>query len=351
MRALVTGACGFIGSHMTEVLAGAGHDVIAADLPVALEAPPGDRSRWPEVVRAVGAELVGLDITDRQSVARVVKGADVVFHVAAVFDYTAPESLLRRVNVGGTRNLFEAALREGTCRRVVNWGAGGIFGLPEPASRPFTEMSPIRPSNPYLRSKWDQEVLANSYRRHGIEVTTVTPVSPYGPRALYGSGQLLIGLAQRPVALKNLTGNLPMGHVRDLCRAALHLADHAPADGQRYIVTDDGDIDAVRLATIVADETGSEPRLLPSLPLRPLRGALSVGARLSTVAARVTKTRPLLEYDQVQYFGRDWRYSNAKLKATGFTMDWPRPEPGLRETLRWYAANGWLKSKRPGGGR
>ncbi len=342
MKALVTGACGFIGSHMVEVLAEAGHDVVAGDLPAALAASPEDRTRWPEVCRPAGAELVSLDLTEPSSVERAVTGAEVVFHIAAVFDYTAPEPILRAVNVGGTRNLFEALLSEGSCRRVVNWGAGGIYGTPRPDLIPFTEDSPKRPGNAYLVSKWDQELLAHSYRSRGIEVTSTRTTSPYGPRASYGSGQLLMQLGEKPVAIRNLRGNIPFVHVRDLCRAALHLANHPDADGEAYNVTDDGRIDAVKLAHLVAYEMGVKARILPPLPLAPLRSVLSLAARASMAAAKRQGKRPLLEYDQVQYFGYDFLYSNDKLKSTGFTFEHPYPEPGLRETLRWYREHGWL---------
>ena len=342
MPSLVTGATGFIGSHLVEVLAETGHEVLAADLPSALDAPPGDRTRWPEVCRAAGARPVPLDLTDPDSVKTAVAGADLVFHVAAVFDYTAPESLLRAVNVDGTRNLFEALIAEGSCRRVVNWGAGGIYGVPVPAEGAFREDSPKRPNNPYLLSKWDQEQLAHSFRDRGIEVTSVRTTSPYGPRAAYGSGQLLIGLAENPVAFKNLTGNIPFVHVRDLCRAALHLAALPAADGEAYNVTDEGRIDAVRLARLVADEVGKKARILPPVPLGPMRRVLSVAARISMAAARRSGERPLLEYDQVQYFGRDYLYDISKLKATGFSFERPLPEEGLRATLRWYRDNGWI---------
>jgi nucleoside-diphosphate-sugar epimerase len=346
MKALVTGACGFIGSHMVETLAEAGHEVVAADLPGALDAAPEDRTRWPEVCAAAGATLVPLDLTDASTVGAAVEGAEIVFHVAAVFDYTAPETLLRNVNVEGTRNLFEALVAASSCRRVVNWGAGGIYGPPRPEVIPFTEDSPKRPSNAYLTSKWDQERLAHSYRARGIEVTTVRPTSPYGPRAAYGSGQLLMGFAERPVAFTNLRGNIPFVHVRDLCAAALHLASHPDADGEAYNVTDDGRIDAVHLARLVAAEMGTTARILPAVPLAALRRILSGAARVSMAAARRKGTRPLLEYDQVQYFGRDYLYSTEKLKATGFELDWPQPEPGLRATLDWYLANNWLQRGR-----
>ena len=343
MKALVTGACGFIGSHMVEVLAEAGHEVVAGDLPSALAAAPSDRTRWPEVCSAAGARLVPLDLTDPSSVASAVKDAEVVFHIAAVFDYMAPESVLRRVNVEGTRNLFEALVKDGSCRRVVNWGAGGIYGTPRPDRIPFREDSAKEPGNAYLTSKWDQEVLAHSYRARGIEVTSTRTTSPYGPRAAYGSAQLLLQLADKPVAIANMTGNIPFVHVRDLCRAALHLADHPAADGEAYNVTDLGTIDAIQLARLVADEMGGKVRVLPPLPLGALRRALSVAASVSGRLAARSGKRPTLEYDQVQYFGYDFRYSIDKLLATGFRFDYPQPEPGLRETLRWYRDQGWIR--------
>lgn len=325
--------------------------MIAADLPSALEAPPEDRTRWPEVCRSVDARMVSLDLTDIDSAKRAVAGADLVFHVAAVFDYLAPEGVLRAVNVEGTRNLFEALLAEGSCRRVVNWGAGGIYGIPVAGELPFHEDSPKRPNNAYLRSKWDQERLAHSFHDRGIEVTSVRTTSPYGPRAVYGSGQLLMGLARSPVAFRNLTGDIPFVHVRDLCRAAVHLASYPAADGEAYNVTDEGAIDAVRLARLVAEEVGTRAKILPPVPLDTTRRVLSLAARASTAIARRTGKRPLLEYDQVQYFGRDYRYSIDKLRATGFRLEHPQPEEGLRATLRWYRDNGWIDHPRTRRGR
>lgn len=342
MKALVTGACGFIGSHMVEVLTAAGHEVIAADLPRALEVSPEDRTRFPEVCRAAGAKLVPMDVTDPGSVKAAVAGAEVVFHVAAIFDYTVPEAALRAVNVEGTRNLFEALLADGNCRRVVNWGAGGIYGPPTPQTIPFTEDTPARPSNPYLVSKWDQEVLAHSYRERGIEVTSIRPTSPYGPRAVYGSGQMLIGLAEKPVVFSNLRGNVPFMHVRDLAACALHLANLPAADGEAYNVTDDGRISAVDLVRIIGDELGVKPLVLPPVPVALMRRALGAAAKVAMARAAKKGTRPLLEYDQVQYFGRNYLYSNEKMKTTGFQMLYPEPEPGIRATLRWYLDQGWI---------
>jgi nucleoside-diphosphate-sugar epimerase len=342
---LVTGACGFIGSHVVEHLCDAGHEVVAADLPSALGAPVEDRTRFPEICKSEGAELVGMDVTDRDAVKQVVRDVDYVFHVAAIFDYTAPEQVLHSVNVEGTRNVLDAIVADGGCRRTVNWGAGGIYGYPTPDVIPFKEDGPKRPVNAYLRSKWDQEKLAHSYESRGVSVTSIRPTSPYGPRAAYGSGQLLLGMAERPVVFKNLRGNVPFVHVRDVAAAALHLAGHEAAAGEAYNVTDDGRMDAIDLARLVANEVGAKPTILPPMPLAATRRVLSVAARISMARARRRGVRPLLEYDQVQYFGRDFLYSNQKLKDTGFQFAWPLPEPGLKETLHWYLDNGWIEKR------
>jgi nucleoside-diphosphate-sugar epimerase len=158
-------------------------------------------------------------------------------------------------------------------------------------------------------------------------------------------------MAKSPVVFKNLRGNIPFVHVRDLCRAALHLSDYERADGEAYNVTDDGRLDAVALARLVADEVGTKPKVLPPLPIGLLRQLLSGVARISMATAKRSGKRPVLEYDSVQYFGRNYVYSNEKLKQTGFTFEWPTPEEGLRATLRWYLDQGWIEGPKVKRGR
>ena len=104
--ALVTGACGFIGSHLCEVLAEAGMMVRATDLPEVCKVDDRVRGRYPSVVRKSGAELVEADLTRPETLKGLLDGVDRVFHLGALFDYSAPFAELERVNVGGTRNLL-----------------------------------------------------------------------------------------------------------------------------------------------------------------------------------------------------------------------------------------------------
>jgi hypothetical protein len=107
----------------------------------------------------------------------------------------------------------------------------------------------------------------------------------------------------------------------------------------------------VDLARLVAAEVGKRARVLPPLPVAALRRLLSGIARIDMARAKRRGRRPLLEYDSVQYFGRDYVYSTDKLKATSFTFEYPYPEEGLRATVRWYRENGWLAASEKKRGR
>ena len=182
-----------------------------------------------------------------------------------------------------------------------------------------------------------------------MEVVTIRMSSPYGPRAAYGGAQVLLDLAVRPTVFANQRANIPFVHVRDLCRAALFLADKHEVDGEAFNVTDDGRINSIGLVRLVADELGTAASIFPAVPAPVMRGVLSGAARLSGRRARRRGTRPLLEHDQVQYFGRSYVYDNQKLKSLGFWYQWPEPEPGLRETIRWYLDRGWIQAPTRGG--
>ena len=137
-KSLVTGACGFMGTHMVEVLAAAGHDVRATDLPSAWAGDDRTTGRFPSVVQRLGAEIIPADLARPETLEPLVKDVDYIFHVAGVFSYKAPWALLKRVNVDGTRALLDCALRAGNgLKRVVVWGAGGIYGLADPDDLPF----------------------------------------------------------------------------------------------------------------------------------------------------------------------------------------------------------------------
>ena len=343
---LVTGACGFIGTHMVEVLSGAGHRVRATDLEAATREDDRVLGRFPSVVRNLkDVELTPSDMTRPETLAPLVSGVDYVFHIASIFSYSAPAEALNRVNVLATRQLLDLLLREKKLKRIVVWGAGGVYGIPGPEDLPLREDLAPSPPNNYLRSKWRQEFTTMEYgRRHGLPYTIIRPTTVYGPRAVYGSGQLLLGTArQDPVlAPANFDGRVPFVHVRDVCRAALYLAEHEAGKGEVFNVSDDSTISSIDVLRFIAEITGHRFVMLPPVPIEALRPLLRLVARGVVWLSQLTGTQPPLEPDVVEYLGRDFVFSNEKLKATGFRFLYPDARDGIRDTIRWYRENGWL---------
>jgi nucleoside-diphosphate-sugar epimerase len=345
---LVTGACGFMGTHMLEVLHEAGHEVRATDLPDALGEDDRKRGRFPSVARQLGIELVPSDLGQPRTLEPLVKGVDYVFHIAAIFNYTAPWELLYRVNVQGGQALAEAAAAEPRLKRFVLWGAGGVYGLPEPWMLPLREDLAPQPPNNYLRSKWMQEYnLMELGRRGRLRYTIMRPTAVYGPRAVYGGGVLVMSAAQAPVlaAPANFTTRIPFVHVRDVCSAALHLSQSERAVNEIYNLNDDSLMSVIDYMRFMAELGGKPFFKLPPVPLGLIKkAAIPFGELVLRLHRRFGQGPSPIEPDMLAMLGVDFTYSNQKLKDTGYKFIYPDARQGLTDTVRWYKEQGWLKN-------
>jgi len=157
---LVTGASGFVGSHLVPRLEAAGCRVT-----------PTDRE---------------LDVTDLDAVERRIAqlSPDVVFHLAAqsspALSIREPE-LTYRVNFVGTRAVLEATRRSAPSARVIFVSSADLYGSAEPGAAPFDESSPLRPRSPYSRSKAAADLLAGTFAERGLDVVRVRPFNHTGP--------------------------------------------------------------------------------------------------------------------------------------------------------------------------
>lgn len=180
-RVLVTGADGFIGSHLVERLVRDGADVRAFCI-YNSRGSAGWLDEAPPAVRDV-LDLRFGDIRDARFVETATDGVDVVFHLAALiaipYSYLAAESFID-TNVRGTLNILEAARRAGVAR-VVHTSTSEVYGTPE--ILPIRETHPIQAQSPYAASKVAADQLALSYQRSfGVPVTVLRPFNTYGPR-------------------------------------------------------------------------------------------------------------------------------------------------------------------------
>jgi len=181
VRVLVTGAGGFIGSHLVEALVGAGARVRAL-VRYTSRGSWGHLEQMAPVVRD-SVEVVLGDVRDAQFMRQQVRGCDVVFHLAALigipYSYEAPESYLD-TNVRGTLNVLQAA-REMAVRRAVITSTSEVYGTARYA--PIDEQHPLQAQSPYSASKIAADKLAEScYLSFAVPVVTVRPFNTYGPR-------------------------------------------------------------------------------------------------------------------------------------------------------------------------
>ncbi len=180
-KVLVTGADGFIGSHLVERLVSAGADVRA----FCLYNSNGSYG-WIDTLDAAVKESLDVrlgDIRDARFTEEACRGIDTVFHLAALiaipYSYSAPESFVD-TNVKGTLNVLEAARRAG-CRRVVNTSTSEVYGTPD--TLPIRETHPLHGQSPYSASKIAADKLCEAYFcSFGLPVVTLRPFNTYGPR-------------------------------------------------------------------------------------------------------------------------------------------------------------------------
>src|SRR6185436_838542 len=178
-RVLVTGADGFIGSHLAEALVRAGANVRAC----CLYNSNGSRGWLDGSDVDSSIEAVLGDLRDARFVEEACRGVDVVFHLAALiaipYSYQAPESFID-TNVKGTPNVLEAVRRAG-CRRLIHTSTSEVYGTP--ATLPILETHALQGQSPYSASKIAADKLCEAYHRSfGVPVVTLRPFNTSGPR-------------------------------------------------------------------------------------------------------------------------------------------------------------------------
>lgn len=180
-RVLVTGAGGFIGSHLVERLAGEGAEVTAF-LRYTSRGDEGWLAAFPDTMRASISIRRG-DLRDESAVAVAMAGCDTVFHLGALiaipYSYVNPREVID-TNVIGTLNVLEAA-RRAKPRRVVHTSTSEVYGTAERV--PIDETHSVQGQSPYSASKIAADKIAESYcRAFDVPVTVLRPFNTYGPR-------------------------------------------------------------------------------------------------------------------------------------------------------------------------
>jgi NAD dependent epimerase/dehydratase len=255
-RVLVTGAGGFIGSHLTERLVELGASVRA----FVRYNGRGDEGWLTGSPVREQIEVYAGDVCDPDSVARATNGVATVFHLAALiaipYSYQNPESCVR-ANVIGTLNVLRAARDLGVAR-VVHTSTSEVYGTAR--YTPIDEAHPLQGQSPYAASKIGADKLAESfYLSFNVPVTTVRPFNTFGPRQ---SARAVIptvisqALTGSEIKLGHLHPTRDLNYVSDTVEGFIRAAEHDAAVGQTFNIGTGTEISIGDLAKLIGELTG-----------------------------------------------------------------------------------------------
>jgi NAD dependent epimerase/dehydratase len=260
-RVLVTGADGFIGSHLVEALLKTGADVTAFVYYNSFDSR-GWLDTLPHAVRGAFRVFAG-DVRDPNGVRTALAGQDVVLHLAALigipYSYHSPDNYVD-TNVRGTLNVLQAARQHETERLVVT-STSEVYGTARQV--PIAETHPLQAQSPYSATKVASDKLAEAFHlSFGLPVVTARPFNTYGPRqsarAVIPTVLTQILAGQRSVRLGALSPTRDLTYVADTCAGFMALASCEAAIGRTVNLGSSQEISIGDLAALIGELAGVE---------------------------------------------------------------------------------------------
>lgn len=307
-RVLVTGADGFIGSHLTEMLLEEGYSVKALS-----QYNSFNYWGWLDDIQHPNLKVVTGDVRDPHFCKHITKDIDTVFHLAALiaipYSYVAPDSYLD-TNVKGTLNICQAAKENGV-KRVLVTSTSEVYGTA--LYVPIDEKHPKQPQSPYSASKIGADMMALSfYNAFELPVVIVRPFNTYGPRqsarAIIPTIISQIASGVNEIKLGDLTPTRDFNFVKDTCRGFVELSKCDEAIGQEVNIASNYEVS--------------------------MRDTLEFIAKIMNADVKFIEDEQRIRPKNSEVF-RLWG-DNAKIKQlTGFSPKY-NIEDGLRETISWF---------------
>ena len=308
MKILITGADGFIGSHLTEMLLEQNHEVRALSYYNSF-----NNWGWLEGIKHENLEVVSGDIRDPYFCRTIAKDVDTIFHLAALiaipYSYVAPDSYID-TNVKGTLNICQAA-RDLGVQKVIVTSTSEVYGTAQYV--PIDERHPKQPQSPYSASKIGADMIAMSfYNAFELPVVIARPFNTYGPRqssrAIIPSIITQIANGIKEIKLGDLTPTRDFNFVKDTCRGFIQLAQCDKAIGQEVNISSNYEISMRDTLDLIAEIMQSDVRFVEdSQRIRPKNSEVF----------------------------RLWGDNSLIKSLTGFVPDYSIEE-GLKETVSWF---------------
>ncbi|QCK15926.1 NAD-dependent 4,6-dehydratase LegB [Mangrovivirga cuniculi] len=318
-KVLITGADGFIGSHLTELLIKEGYKVKAFVYYNSFNSWGWLETLSRDTLSQI--EIFSGDIRDPNGVRTAMKGVDMVFHLAALiaipFSYHSPDSYVD-TNVKGTLNIIQAAKDLGL-ERVLVTSTSEVYGTAQFV--PITEDHPKQPQSPYSASKIGADCIAESfYRSFDLPLTIVRPFNTYGPRQ---SARAIIPTIisqllnkKQEIKLGDLRPTRDLLYVEDTARGFIEIAKSDKTIGEHVNIATESEISMQELAQTMIDQINPQARIVTDNErLRPEKSEVF---RLFGSAKKIKELT-------------DW--------TPNYTL-----ETGLAETISWFSQTENLKN-------
>ncbi len=321
-KVLITGATGFIGSHLVKENLNRGNRVRALVLP-----DDPDQGK----LDPLDVEIMHGDIRDRERVAETARGRDIIFHCAALVSDWGPKKLYREVTVGGAENVCRAALGAGVSR-LVDISTNDVFGMDESAV--IDETFPLRKWNePYPDHKIEAEkILWRYHRDEGLPVAMVYPCWVYGPGDRSFVPDLADAILKKDMIYWRKNVIVWPAFVKNVVDLLMVLSEHEKAPGNGYLIHDGEPVTLQDFCREIAESLGV-PHRETYLPYPVAFGAAWLMESVWRLFGK--KTRPLLTTYIVKNLGSRFRYSIEKAeRELGWKPKVPYPR-GMAETLEW----------------
>lgn len=327
MNILVTGGTGFTGAALVFRLCDLGHKVTSLD---------NQKGILYDKLMQKGVKLITGSITDKKTVDDATQGNEFIFHVAAAFrKLDVPDSHYYDVNVNGTRNVLESAVKYNV-KKVVYCSTQGVHGhIKNP---PGDENSPIAPADYYQQTKYEGEEVVQEFMNQGMNCTILRPTAIYGP----GDPERFFMIFNRvkkgffPMFGSGKTFYHPL-YIDNLVDAFILTMDLDTGRGGTYIIGDEEYLSIKSLVKAVS-EAMDKPVKIPHLPILPLMIMGHVCEKL----CKPFGISPPIFPRRVDWFRqiRAFKIEKAK-KELNFQPQVGLLE-GLKKTAEWYKSEGYL---------
>ena len=308
IKVLVTGADGFIGSHLTEMLLEQGYDVKALSYYNSF-----NNWGWLDGLKHPKLEVITGDVRDAHFCEHITKDIDIIFHLAALiaipYSYFAPDSYVD-TNIKGTLNICQAA-KENNVRRVIVTSTSEVYGTAKYV--PIDENHPKQPQSPYSATKIGADAIALSfYNAFDLPVVVARPFNTYGPkqsaRAIIPTIITQIASGVNEIKLGDLSPTRDFNYVKDIAKGFIELSKCNEAIGQEVNICSNFEIS--------------------------MKETLALIAKLMNSDVKFISERQRIRPEKSEVF-RLWGDNSKIKKLTSFHPSYSIEE-GLTETIQWF---------------